>query len=197
MLISTPVDQYCSVESVLYDSNATNPFREFMRLIPSSSTLLHTIISVAALHQARRKIECRSIKFQQLSDVENGAVPRELGCAMITPEQLSAIDDALTHKQHALKHMQKELISLDSCNIDGTIASILLLVWQDLMDSGKESWKYHLDALNGIVQTRICSPNSRNTKMQGFDISSLYKHFEMTYAVYVSLEKDLSFSAFY
>ncbi|KAJ5624759.1 hypothetical protein N7510_001068 [Penicillium lagena] len=169
------------MESVLYDSNSANSFREFMRLIPSSSALLHTILSIAALHQAQRKIDGRYIKFQQLLYIENGTV---LERATTTSEQPSAIYDALMHKQHALRHMQKELLNSDFCNFDGTIASILLLVWQDLMESGIDSWRYHLDALKGVVQKRNCSSKKQNTKMQGFGSLSLYEHFEMTYATF-------------
>ncbi|KAJ5595246.1 fungal-specific transcription factor domain-containing protein [Penicillium hispanicum] len=177
-------DQYCSVESVLYGSNATNPFREFMRLIPSSPALLHTIISIAALHQAWRTTDGRSVDFQQLLGMGNGAVPMELDRANITSDQSSAIYDALKHKQLALRYMQKELLNSDLGNIDGTIASMLLLVWQDLMDSGQDSWKFHLDGLKGIVQARICSPKRQNSRTQGVEFSTLHEHFEMTYAAF-------------
>ncbi|KAJ5085249.1 hypothetical protein N7532_010020 [Penicillium argentinense] len=59
-------------------------------------------------------------------------------------------------------------------NIDGTIACIFLLAWQDFIDS-KESWKCHLEALNAIVRA----------KNAPYGANSLEKEFEMTYAAYV------------
>lgn len=171
------------MESVLYDSDATNPFREFIKLIPSSLALLHTVISIAALHQARRKADGHFLQSEQSSYFGNGAVFKEADHASANSGQSSSMHDALTHKHHALKHMQKELLTFDLSSIDGTIASVLLLVWHDLIDSGKDSWKYHLDALKGIVHRKGCSSKLRHVEIQRLQPQSLYKDFEIIYAL--------------
>ncbi|KAJ5116619.1 hypothetical protein N7456_000967 [Penicillium angulare] len=144
-----------------------------MRLIPASPALLNTIISIAALHQARRQLDDYSPKLEDLSPEP---------CSRVTTSGYSpVIIDALKHKQLALKNIRNELLNTDPENMVGTIASMLLLVWQDLMDSGTDSWKHHLDALKGIVPTGLLSPKSQN-KPQRTASPTLYNSFEVTYA---------------
>ncbi|KAJ6007849.1 hypothetical protein N7540_011825 [Penicillium herquei] len=179
LLTKTSVDQFCSVESVLYDSPTGNPFREFMRLMPSSQGLLHTIISIAALHQAYREVTHTSVEPHRISFIERDTMAVNLHL-MTSSEHLppAAIYDSLTHKQLALKNIRKELLYLNYSSLDGTIASILLLVWQDLMDSGTNSWKCHLDALKGIV------PVGPYTETQNSNSRTIYNNFETTYAAF-------------
>ncbi|KAJ5261355.1 hypothetical protein N7478_011950 [Penicillium angulare] len=147
-----------------------------MRLIPASPALLNTIISIAALHQARRQLVEHSSKCEDMSP--------EPGSRVTTPGHSTAIIDALKHKQLALKNIRNELLNTDPENMVGTIASMLLLVWQDLMDSGTDSWKHHLDALKGIVPTGLLSPKSPKTTPQSTPSLTLYNSFEVTYAAH-------------
>lgn len=152
-----------------------------MRLIPSSMALPHTMISIAALHQARRKPGYCAIKHEHSPNVRDGAGSTQLDRTMINTEDPSALYDSLKHKQHALKQIQKELLNVGSENIEGTLASILLLAWQDTIDSGTDSWKYHLDALKGIAKQQKNSTKP-TTKPLSFDFQNLEQCFEMTYA---------------
>lgn len=159
-----------------------------MRLIPSSSALLHTIISIAALHKARRSNDNTNTKFVELIKTDGGprATEPDRASATDTQTELSTIQEALLHKQYALKNIRNDLDSLNSQNIDATIASVLLLLWQDLIDSGTESWKYHLDAVKGIVPFGLYPLNLPTTKEQQYYSQEMQNNFEMTYAVYVT-----------
>ncbi|KAJ5724770.1 hypothetical protein N7493_006498 [Penicillium malachiteum] len=156
-----------------------------MRLMPSSPGLLHTIISIAALHQAYRELEVTqtSIETHRLSIMQRDAtVNLHL---MTSSDHLppAATHDSLTHKQLALKSIRKELLYLEYSNLEGTIASILLLVWQDLMDSGTNSWKCHLDALKGLVPVGL-APIGLCTKAEDSSSRTIYNNFETTYAAF-------------
>lgn len=157
-----------------------------MRLIPSSSALLHTIISLAALHKARRSSDSTDIKFVELIKTEGGPLVAEPQHATTTQAQLSTIQEALLHKQYALKNIRNDLDTLSPRNIDATVASVLLLLWQDLIDSGTDSWKYHLDAVKGIVPFGLCPLNLPTAKEQQYYSHEMQNNFEMTYAVYVT-----------
>jgi hypothetical protein len=154
----------------------TNPFKEFMRLIPASAGLLHTIISVAALHKAQRQ--------HTLPDIDSSITPQQKFLTVSAP--IPEFYDALLYKQQALYHLRKEFLDPNVCNHDGAIASMLVFIWLELMDSGRDSWKYHLTALRGIVQAALVPTANSDA---GF--TSTYwsgcEYFEMIFAKYVSL----------
>lgn len=161
------VDQHCSAESTLFQSMPTNPFKEFMRLIPSSAGLLHTIISVAALHKAQRHGSL-DLETPVISDLISTSAPE--------------FYDALLNKQQALYHLRKEFQDPNVTNHDGAIASILMFVWLELMDSGRDSWKYHLTALRRIVQATLVPTIDKGNFTSTFWSSCEY--FEMIFATY-------------
>lgn len=152
-----------------------------MRIIPSSRALPHAMMSIAALHQSRRRTNCRSIKLEHLQTPGDNT-----GIIISTPtkhiDDPRAIYDSLKHKQHALQQIQNELSSCEITNIEGTIASILLLVWQDCMDSGTNSWRYHLDALKDIAELQKSSAKLQSARCFVFDFASFEWYIEMTYA---------------
>ena len=153
----------------------TNPFKEFMRLIPASPGLLHTIISIAALHKAQRQ--------HALPDIESPIAPAEYIPTVSPP--IPAFCDALSYKQQALYHLRKEFLNPNVSNHDGAIASILMFIWLELMDSGRDSWKYHLTALKGIVQANLV-PTMENTGGFTSTFWSSCEYFEMFFAKYAS-----------
>lgn len=154
----------------------TNPFKEFMRLIPASAGLLHTIISVAALHKAQRQ--------HALPDIDLSPTSQQNLLTVSTP--IPEFYDALSYKQQALYHLRKEFLNPNVSNHDGAIASILMFIWLELMDSGRDSWKYHLTALRGIVQATLVP-----TIASGGGFTSTFwsscEYFEMIFAKYVCL----------
>ncbi|KAJ5581079.1 hypothetical protein N7450_007380 [Penicillium hetheringtonii] len=99
----------------------------------------------------------------------------------VIQEDPHALYDCLKHKQYALKQIQKDILNAGHQNIEGTIASMLLLVWQDLMDSGKDSWKYHLNALRKTAQLQKFSKSSSGRSVS-FGFRGLEDYLEMTYA---------------
>jgi DNA-binding transcriptional MocR family regulator len=158
----------------------TNPFKEFMRLIPASPGLLYTIISVAALHKAQR--------LHVLPNIESSTAPVEY--SLTASPFTSAFYDALLHKQQALYHLRKEFLNPSVSNHDGAIASILMFIWLELMDSGRDSWKFHLTALRGIVQVTLV-PTMDNTGGFTSTFWSSCEYFEMIFAMYVPSQAPL------
>ncbi|KAJ5085248.1 fungal-specific transcription factor domain-containing protein [Penicillium argentinense] len=78
---------------------------EFMRLIPSSPALLHTVLSIAALHQSQRILDNGPSEPGSSSEPGSYASSMELQRSM-TPEKSATIYETLKHKQLALKHIR-------------------------------------------------------------------------------------------
>jgi hypothetical protein len=140
------------------------------------------MISIAALHQARRSLNGRVIKLEHSPTPENDAGIMISTHTSTIGEDPCAVYDSLRHKQHALQQIQQELLSSNFRHIEGTIASILLLIWQDCMDSGKNSWRYHLDALKQIAELQKSSTQFQQARCFLFDFASFERYLEMTYA---------------
>lgn len=153
-----------------------------MRLIPSSTALPHAMISIAALHEARRKTEGFFIKSESPQSAGSYDSPVYSDHRATIDEDPCAVYDSLKHKQYALKQIQNEISNPDYRNIEGTIASILLLVWQDLMESGTDSWRYHLQALKEVAELQRSPINIHPVRSLSIDFGSLVRYFEMTYA---------------
>ncbi|KAJ5312092.1 fungal-specific transcription factor domain-containing protein [Penicillium antarcticum] len=150
-----------------------------MRLIPSSPGLLNTIISIAALHRAQRA-NTLHISSQINSDTGNKT---DLQSQITTPQPSKPFYDALLHKQEALCHIRNEFQNPNVANHDGAIAAVLMFIWLELMDSGRDSWRYHLTALRNIMQKSLF-PVLENAKSFMSTFSSSCEYFEMTYAIF-------------
>lgn len=158
----------------MFHTMPTNPFKEFMRLIPASPGLLYTIISVAALHQAQRRGSPLLESPMSSKELISSSSPATL-----------EFYDALLHKQKALYHLRREFLDPNVSNHDGAIASILMFIWLELMDSGRDSWRYHLTALRGIVQATLV-PTMDHTGGFTSTFWSSCEYFEMIFATYDS-----------
>jgi hypothetical protein len=149
-----------------------------MRLIPSSPALLYTIISVAALHHAQR---ANTLSIGNQSNSNSKEETNHRG-QITSPQPSKTFYDALLHKQGALCHIRNEFQNPDVANHDGAIAAVLLFIWLELMDSGRDSWRYHLTALRNIMQKSLF-PVLENAQSFMSTFSSACEYFEMTYAM--------------
>lgn len=179
----TIVERECSQECVLYDIESTNPFKEFMRLMPSCPGFRHAVVSVAALHQAYR---LASSRLEHERTIQSDTIAKSP--MWPTPKQLQeqpAYLDALYHKQQTLGFLKTEAYERSFSNLDGVIASILLSIWFELLHSGRNSWRHHLHGLREIMQRRDFSTSILAPRGLAATLSRLNEYFDTSYAMYV------------
>lgn len=156
-----------------------------MRLIPSCPGFRHAVVSVAALHQAYRvapsQLEDESpIHTDGLTKPQTWPTVRQL-------QQLPAYLDALYHKQQTLGFLKSEAYEGRFDNLDGVIASIILSIWFELMHSGRNSWKHHLQGLREVMQRRDFSSSILAPRGLAATLPRLNEYFDTSYAMYVLL----------
>ena len=93
-----------------------------------------SIIAVASRHVAN---SARS--FNQTDDSSS-------------PRFVNANVDALHFKTRAIKALSSSLSHPEPSQKDAIMATILLLVFLDILESGIDGWKYHLNGAEGLVK---------------------------------------------
>jgi hypothetical protein len=66
--------------------------------------------------------------------------------------------DALVAKQRALYLLKSALTSIASVDIDVTLAVVLLFIEFELIDSGQDNWRHHLNGAITVIET-LCRLN--------------------------------------
>ncbi|KAJ5171287.1 fungal-specific transcription factor domain-containing protein [Penicillium coprophilum] len=118
---------------ILYDS-PSNPFRSLLAYAVDNPTLEMSIMAVAARHFAN---SARS--FNQTDDT-------------LSPRFINANVDALHFKKRAIKTLSSSLSQPELLQKDAIMATILLLIFLDILESGIDGWKCHLHGAEGLVR---------------------------------------------
>jgi hypothetical protein len=132
---------------VLYDVPKHNPFRELIPLTHHHPVLLQIIIANSALH---------------MSNASQKSLVLSTKCATRQPE---SYQDALVAKQRALCLLNSALSSIASVNVDVTLAVVLLFIDFELLDTGQENWKHHINGARTIIETLCASSLSTQKEM--------------------------------
>lgn len=143
---------------VLYDIPKHNPFRELIPLTHQYPVLLHVIIANSALHMSNA--------CQKSLVLDTTAFPLHHGTSLLgSPcssssaiHQLGSYNDALAAKQRALYLLKSALTGIASVDIDVTLAVVLLFIEFELIDSGRDNWKHHINGARTIIET-LCGLN--------------------------------------
>lgn len=144
---------------VVYDIAHHNPYRMLIPMTHKHPILLQTMIANSALRMANAS----SAQFTPpTTDLD---LSTDINCAMsrsykgpVQGQLAQYVRDALVAKHQALYQLQRDLIDLTAVDIDVTLAAILLLVEFELLDSGRDNWRYHVDGAKSII-VRICGPD--------------------------------------
>ncbi|PLB49192.1 hypothetical protein P170DRAFT_446914 [Aspergillus steynii IBT 23096] len=119
---------------ILHDSKS-NPFRNLLTYATDDDSPLRMgMIAVAARHFANT-----GRSFDQDNEV-------------LSPRFVNANVDALHFKRKAIKALLSSLSHPEHSQKDAIMATILLLIFLDLLESGIDGWKYHLNGAEGIVK---------------------------------------------
>ncbi|KAF5680228.1 fungal transcriptional regulator [Fusarium denticulatum] len=143
---------------VLYDTPKHNPFRQLIPMAHHQPMLLQAIIASSALHMSNA-----SSIFTTPASTENS--PELVGSLSIghTTSYPESFHDALRSKQQALGLLNSAIGNLASANVDTILAAVLLLVGFELIDSGRDNWKCHINGARMIIQNLIVSGSVKGT----------------------------------
>ena len=126
-------DKEVCKDLVLHDLPSQNPFRDLLRLSGNHAVLQHIIIAISALRLANAR--------------ENGPLMRDARRGPST----EAYQDALLAKHRALRLLSEALINSDSKNPDVVLASIMLFINFELLDTGTSEWRFHTEGARQLM----------------------------------------------
>lgn len=143
--MSLIVASHVCKDLVLYDAPAHNAFRDLIPLTHHYPALLQIIIANSALHMSNA---CQ--KSPLMSSVM---------------QQRAPYNDALLAKQRALHLLQNAISAIALMDVDVTLAVVLLFIELELIDSGRDEWRYHIDGARTIINRLCASEMSVQTAM--------------------------------
>ena len=142
-------DRQVCKDLVLRDLPKQNPFRDLLPLSVNHSILQHIIIANSALHLANVRA--------------NGHLTRDI------PQgpSLKTYKDALIAKHKALILLSEVLTNSDSINSDVVLASIMLFIKFELLDSGRDGWRFHTEGARQLMAYLRQNGKSESSALNG------------------------------
>ncbi|KAK1574726.1 fungal-specific transcription factor domain-containing protein [Colletotrichum navitas] len=117
---------------VSWDLPDRNPFRSLIPLTKAHPLLQHIIVAASAAHMS-------NLSRALSSDPESDLNARQ------------ALTDALVAKQKALRLLSSALQDIGGTGGDVVLSSVLFFVNVELMESGRDGWKPHLEGAGRIM----------------------------------------------
>lgn len=124
--------QVCK-DLVLHDLPNKNPFRDLLTLSNDHEVLQHIIVANSALHLA--------------NTTTSGHLTRSKQQAYSS----KPYKDALVAKHKALMLLSEALAHKDFADSDIILASIMLFIKFELLDSGTNEWRFHIDGARQLM----------------------------------------------
>ncbi|KAM5445569.1 hypothetical protein MaudCBS49596_007389 [Microsporum audouinii] len=128
--ISHFTDQMCR-DLVTYDVPRHNPYRGIVPLIRDHALLLHVIIANSAIH---------------ISNVQSKGSAQLNGLPGQHPHH-----DALMAKQKTLQLLSKAMNDINAVDPEVILTAILLSINYELVSSGKDDWKVHVEGAQKLI----------------------------------------------
>lgn len=121
-------DRICKL-FIVYDSEK-NPLRSLISLVPSDPILLKAVLALAAQHKANTGQQTYEAPSGRLTDAHH---------------------HALTFKHDAIHGLSQAVQDVELCRQDSTVASIFLLIFLDLLESGSDRWNVHVEGAKNLI----------------------------------------------
>ncbi|CAG8923003.1 unnamed protein product [Penicillium salamii] len=121
---------------IVYDSDR-NPFRSLISFGLKDPVLQKAILALAARHHANT-----GKTFNQIE-------------APTSPNHVNADRDALLFKHQAMEALSRIIGAGDTAKNDTTVASIFLLIFLDLLESGSDGWNFHLKGAKSLIKSYL------------------------------------------
>ncbi|KAL4930333.1 Zn(II)2Cys6 transcription factor [Aspergillus undulatus] len=140
---------------IVYDSQ-NNPFRSLIPLAFGDKVLLDAMLALAARHRAN---------FEQ---------PFSTSSAEPMSMATNRDKEALRFKYRAIQGLAHS-INTQHPYKDGTVASVFLLVFLDLLESGCDRWNYHLEGAKNLMALKPShDPGRTIEKVRKFIIKQIH-----------------------
>ncbi|KAF2182101.1 hypothetical protein K469DRAFT_587513 [Zopfia rhizophila CBS 207.26] len=141
--------QLCG-DMVIYDGPGHNPIRDLIPATSAHPLLLQVMIANSAFHVHNLSRELIDASIYQANRTP---------CLMAYYRSVSRFGgpfkssyrDALIAKQRSLSLLSQTVTLVDGTNFDVVLVSILLLINYDLIESGKDSWKVHMEGARKLI----------------------------------------------
>lgn len=146
-----------SCDMVAYDGPDQNPIRDLVPATSSCPLLLQVIVANSALHLfniSRNPLEPSA--YQEKA--KQALAPYWKTMTRFTAPHGTSYRDALVAKQQALSLLAQEVATIDNSNIDIILATVLLFVNYDLIETGKDMWKVHMEGARELINLLGTSP---------------------------------------
>lgn len=142
---------------VLYDTPSHNPRRQLVPLSQQHPVLLQIMIANSALHMSNTRQG--SLFWNSRSSSPSSATTPSSSSSLCptSPSYEQSYYDALEAKQRALQLLKNDLPSLASVDVDVTLAVVLLFIEFELIDTGRDSWKHHVNGARIMIHA-LCQP---------------------------------------
>ncbi|KAF2746187.1 hypothetical protein M011DRAFT_468677 [Sporormia fimetaria CBS 119925] len=132
---------------VAFDEPGQNPMRDLIPATLQYPFLLHVMLANSAFHVFNISQGPVSMTGRE----ENGRRHQgSITAAQSTPNH-RFYTDALVAKQQALASLAKFITAVDPVNFDLVLGAVLLFINYDLIESGKEQWKPHLEGARKLI----------------------------------------------
>ncbi|PVH81605.1 hypothetical protein DL98DRAFT_416313 [Cadophora sp. DSE1049] len=142
---------------VLYDKPGNNDFRELIPLTRDHPVLLDVMIANAALHMsnAYQKSAALTPPFRPALASPGSGFASRTDSKLTFTQQSRAYKDSLAAEQRALGLLMSALSDEAALNVDVALAVILLLIECELIDSGRNTWRYHVVGARSLIE-KLC-----------------------------------------
>lgn len=141
---------------VVYDIAHHNPYRMLIPMTHKHPILLQTMIANSALRMANAsstQMDLSTTSRDRSAIIQSAMARSDQG--PVHRQRAQYVGDALLAKHQALCQLQRNLTDLTAVDVDVTLAAVLLLVEFELLDSGRDNWRYHVDGAKSIIM-KIC-----------------------------------------
>lgn len=142
---------------VLYDVPHKNPYRRLIPLVCKSPVLRSAMSAVAAchyMHSYHQKSFNKTFE-QRLGARRSSSKAHEVFSKSPDPTIRTIYEQFLMFKHRTLYLLGQSLADPKEKNDETTIASILLLITLDMVESGQGDWKVHVDGAIGLIKNRL------------------------------------------
>lgn len=144
-----------SKDLVLYDFPDRNPFRDLIPLAQHYPVLLQIIIAISALHMSNTEQKSLVLPTTTSSLRSEPHSPTPCSASKSVSSRPKSYNDALIAKQCALRMLRIVLVNPRPTEVDVDVAlgAVLLFIQFQLVDSGRDHWRQHIDGARTIMQT--------------------------------------------
>ncbi|PGG97482.1 hypothetical protein GX51_07294 [Blastomyces parvus] len=150
--------KFCKL-MVLFEVPHKNPYRRLIQMVNVSSGVCAAMAAIGACHllhvlhySDQHSVDNHSLRGKRRS-LEDG----EQFARSPNPKVRVAYQHLLLLKHRALCQLEQSLSNPKTRGEDASIACALLLMVLDMVESGRGTWKLHVEGAKRLLQTRFCS----------------------------------------